>query len=123
MTLDEKKIYLKEYREKNKEKIVEYCKKYREENKEQLEEKRKEYRKTPAGIKNKTISNWKEKGIKSDNYDTLYDNYLAETHCDLCRVKFGKKGDGSGTWKCADHDHASGEFRNFLCNRCNLKRG
>jgi len=52
----------------------------------------------------------------------LYNNYLSETHCDFCRIEFGKKGDGTGTFKCCDHDHETGLFRNFLCNLCNIKR-
>ena len=40
-----------------------------------------------------------------------------------CNVKYGKYLDGSGTWKCMDHDHTPGlenNFRNILCSRCNV---
>ena len=111
-----------EYYQKHKEKIAKQKAEYNQNNKEKIAEKNKEYLKTPNGKKSNTISGWKYIGIKCDDYDTLYANYLAETHCDFCRVKFGKWGDGSGTFKCCDHDHETGLFRNFLCNGCNVKR-
>ena len=100
----------------------EYYLKHNEERKKYLAEYNREYRKTPNGKKSQIIKGWKRQGIKSDNYDMLYNNYLSETHCDLCRIKFGKKGDGTGTFKCCDHDHETGLFRNFLCSICNLRR-
>ena len=128
----------KEYRQDNKEQIALKNKKWYQNNKEEINRKQreyyenhkeaerqksKEYRKTPNGKKKEIIGNWKQKGIKSDNYDILYDNYLSETHCDFCRIEFGKWGDGTGSYKCCDHDHTTGLFRNFLCNKCNLQRG
>ena len=120
---EERAKYAREYRKKNKEKVSATSKKWREKNKEERANYHKEYIKTSSGIKSRIIANWKRTGIKSDNYDMLYNNYLSETHCDLCRVKFGKKGDGTGTFKCCDHDHTTGLFRNFLCHLCNIKRG
>lgn len=135
---EENAKYDKEYRKKNKEKLAKLAKEYYKNNKEKVAKRQaeydkankekklnymKEYRKTPNGTKSKIIGTWKSKGIKTDNYDMLYNNYLSETHCDFCRVKFGKKGDGTGTFKCCDHDHTTGLFRNFLCHLCNIKRG
>ena len=113
----------KEYRLNHKEKRAEYFKEYQKKNKEYIAKYAREYRLTPEGKKKEIISNWKRMGIKTDNYDMLYNNYLSETHCDFCRVKFGKKGDGTGSYKCCDHDHTTGLFRNFLCSKCNLRRG
>ena len=31
-------------------------------------------------------------------------------------LRFGKFGGGVGDWKCMDHCHETGAFRNFLCN-------
>jgi len=109
------KGYQKEWREKNKDKIKEG----REENKEKL----KEYRKTPNCIKSRIITGWKYKGLISEDYDVLYDRYIKSTNCDECGCDYGNKGDGSSSWRCMDHDHETGLFRNFLCNRCNLIRG
>lgn len=132
-TKDERKEYYKIWYQKNKEEInrkhreyyektKEKKQKYVDDNKEKISNRQKEYNQTPNGKKSQIIGNWKRRGIKSDNYDTLYNNYLSETHCDLCRVKFGKRGDGSGTWKCCDHNHETGLFRNFICNKCNIGR-
>ena len=120
---EERAKYAREYRKNNKEDIAKQKKEYNKNNKEEKAKYDKKYRETPNGKKSMIIKSWKNRGIKTDNYDMLYNNYLSETHCDLCRVKFGKKGDGTGTHKCCDHDHDTGLFRNFLCCSCNIKRG
>ena len=84
-------------------------------------EKQQAYKQSAKGKKVNKISDWKRMGVKCDNFDMLYENYLSETHCDFCRIKFGT--DGHNSTKCLDHDHGTGLFRNFLCNKCNLKRG
>ena len=82
----------------------------------------KEWRKNnPKKIK---ILDWKYNGLR-DDYDMVYDRYINSTHCEnpKCNVIYGKIGDGTGTWKCMDHDHTPGlenNFRNILCNRCNV---
>ena len=73
--------------------------------------------------KSKTINRWKQLGLICSDYDLLYSNYLSETHCDECRCRFGTFGDGTQTFKCMDHSHQTGLFRNFLCCKCNVKRG
>jgi len=70
------------------------------------------------------ISGWKSSGLK-DDYDMVYDRYINSTNCEnpKCNVVYGKYGDGTGTYKCMDHDHTPGlenNFRNILCHRCNL---
>jgi len=136
----ENKERLKLYREENKERISAREKKYREENKEKCALKSKKYRdknpkehskrKKMSRLKNlgqyrkrEKIRDWIYNGLICEDVDSLYCHYVSETHCDFCRVKFGKIGDGSGTFKCMDHSHETGLFRNFLCNRCNIKRG
>jgi len=113
----------KEYNEKNEEKRKIYKKEYAENHKEYLKEYHKEYNKTPVGKKVKTISNWKRIGVICNDFDSLYCHYFNADRCDLCFVLFGKYGDGTGTFKCMDHCHSTGLFRNFLCNSCNVKRG
>jgi len=115
--LEQQKEYMKEYREKNKEKIKEQRKEYREKNKEYY----KEYNQTETGKKSCRITNWKKRGIKSDDYNSLYDYYINCKNCELCNVELVEGLDNNS--KCLDHDHESGLFRNVLCRSCNVKRG
>ncbi|XP_064481238.1 uncharacterized protein LOC135394428 isoform X2 [Ornithodoros turicata] len=41
--------------------------------------------------------------------------HTAATHCNICKESFAKR------QKVRDHDHVSGEFRQTLCQTCNLK--
>ena len=71
-----------------------------------------------------SIDSWKKQGLK-DDYEMVWDRFINSTHCEnpKCNVVYGKKGDGTGTWKCMDHNHTPGlenNFRSILCNRCNL---
>ena len=116
------RISSKKYNEKNKEKGKRYLKEYYQKNKEKYKEYQKKWRQGPVGKKSSLITCWKLRGIVSSDYNLLYDNYLASTNCEECGVEYGKVGDGSGTWKCLDHSHETGLFRNYLCNICNIRR-
>ena len=111
-----KKIYYQE----NKQRFKSNSAKHYQENRDEILRYRRNH---PNGIRTRVISDWKKIGLICEDYELLYSNYISETHCDFCRVKFGIKGDGSGIWKCMDHSHQTGLFRNFLCNPCNLRRG
>ncbi len=79
----------------------------------------KNYRQSEAGKKSARISGWKRWGVKSDDYDVLYEKWKSTTHCEACNVELieGNKG------KLIDHDHKTGAFRNIVCNSCNIIRG
>jgi hypothetical protein len=121
---EKRKEYDKEYKEKNKEKIKQQSKEYYENNKEKIKEKNrkydKEYSQTEAGKKSYRIIKWKSRGLKNDDYNSLYDYFINCKNCELCNVELveGNKGNG----KCLDHDHETGLFRNVLCRSCNVKR-
>jgi hypothetical protein len=113
----------KEYYKQNRERILEYKKQHYEDNREKKLEKMKEYNKTPTGKKKLQIKNWKVQGMKSDDWDQVYELYTNETNCWWCNVEFGKLGDGTATFKCLDHDHKTGELRCIVCHKCNVKLG
>jgi hypothetical protein len=118
---EKRKEYMKAYRERNKESKKEYDKQYREKNKEKIKEQKKAYREKNPKVYIKL--EWKKSGLIHDNYDELYDKYCASKNCEECGCEYSKKGDGIGNFKCMDHDHLTGEFRNFLCHKCNIIRG
>lgn len=82
----------------------------------------KKYRESEAGKKSARISNWKKMGLKSDDYDMVYDDWKSATNCEECGVELieGNKGKNK---KVLDHDHITGLFRNVICNTCNTIRG
>ena len=82
-------------------------------------ERRNQYNKTPEGKKRNLKFKWKKRGLIHDDFESLYISYLNASNCELCDVVF----EGNGKhMKCMDHDHITGQFRNFLCKSCNLKR-
>ena len=133
---EEKKEYLKQYYQKNKDKINARQKEWHKNNKDKInarqkeydknhKEQKKEYRQTPKGKKIIRIRNWKYQGIITDDYDQLYNHYLKTAYCDACKVELTYGRPSTATTKCVDHDHSitdAPNFRNILCNACNVKR-
>jgi hypothetical protein len=76
----------------------------------------KEWRQTEAGRKSTTTTNWRQRGLKGD-VNKIYDLWLSTIYCDLCKIELDTDG---GSRKCMDHCHKTGEFRNIVCNRCNV---
>lgn len=107
---------------KDPEKRKAYEKEYREKNKDAISERRKEYRQTEAGKKSKRISNWKKSGVISDDYESLYNFYINSKNCEECKVELTVDKRTTKTTRCLDHNHDTGEFRNVLCQSCNIKR-
>lgn len=77
----------------------------------------KQLHKQPHIIKATKLSCWKKRGVKCDDFDLLYQNYLNATKCDRCEIIFDNSIKEKS--KCLDHDHTTGYFRYFLCNTCN----
>tara|TARA_R110002153_G_scaffold262400_1_gene423268 strand:- start:393 stop:785 length:393 start_codon:yes stop_codon:yes gene_type:complete len=124
---DKQKEYKRRYREANREKINNSMKQYRENNKEVRNNYNRQYHKTPAGKKSSRISDWKRSGVKlPDDYpdwSLFYDEeYIKTTHCEECFVELTEAKRTTSTTKVLDHCHTTGEFRNILCNFCNIKR-
>jgi hypothetical protein len=111
------------YYQTHKEEQREANRRWIERNKEQKAEYDKQYNQTPEGIKRRRIDRWKRSGVICDNWDELYNTYLSHKNCEDCGCEFGDFGDGTGTFRCLDHDHETGAFRAIVCNSCNIRRG
>jgi len=55
-------------------------------------------------------------GVKSDDYDKLYEYHMSIERCELCNVLFDKT---IKNQRCLDHDHDTGLYRKTLCRSCN----
>jgi hypothetical protein len=69
--------------------------------------------------KEKTLNNWKKRGLKYTNLNKLYEEGLTKTHCEHCNKEFDNTRMGR---RCMDHDHFTHLFRAWLCAYCNLHR-
>ena len=59
---------------------------------------------------------WKKQGlICNDNeFEAIYEKYITSRKCDICNKTFKNTRD-----RQMEHNHANGEFRNIVCNKCN----
>ena len=64
-----------------------------------------------------TRCSWKSYGLIMDNFEEIYNKYIYATHCQLCNKQFEKSLD-----RQMEHNHATGKFRNIVCNKCNHKK-
>ena len=65
--------------------------------------------------KSLTKSKWlKTLGLKTDNFEEIYNKYINATHCELCNKQFKSSRD-----RQMEHNHETGEFRNIVCCSCN----
>ena len=106
----------------SKEEIAKTRKEYYIKNKEKIAKQHKEYRQTEIGKMSKKISVWKHNGLiceNRDEYEYIYDRYLFSERCEepKCNKEYTED-----NWKCMDHCHLTGLFRNILCHSCNTKR-
>tara|TARA_R110000868_G_C10621668_1_gene742353 strand:+ start:148 stop:612 length:465 start_codon:yes stop_codon:yes gene_type:complete len=85
---------------------------------------------TPKGKMNKTISGWKLAPRRKyhnplplicsnrEEYEIVYNRWLNSIKCEnpKCNKEYSIKNK-----KCMDHCHKTGQFRNIICNSCNVK--
>ena len=118
---EKKRLSDKKYYEKKKDEILQRHKEYREENREKILE----YNHRPERIKHRRIYDWKKMGVICDDFDALYEHYLKISYCEFCRCELTYDTITTATTKVLDHDHSITDrpnFRNILCNSCNFKR-
>ena len=68
------------------------------------------------------INNWIKYGLllrEGETYKGIYSFVMSIDNCQLCSVKFNDE--VRGEWRCMDHSHETGFFRQVLCNKCNWK--
>jgi len=71
--------------------------------------------------KAETKNRWKQQELSftPEEFEILYYRYIYLTHCELplCNKEFKDSKD-----RHMDHNHKTGEFRNFICSTCNKRR-
>jgi len=105
--------YMKAWRAANKEKISAYNKEWNKANKEAVSAWHKAYNQTDLGIKKRRMNNWRFRGVNDVN-EELYEYYKNCVKCEACGNSFTESSN-----KCLDHDHKTGDFRQVLCRGCN----
>jgi hypothetical protein len=65
--------------------------------------------------KSQMIHTWKRSGIIHDDFDTLFEEYIATTACQHCGKDFTSTRD-----RHIDHDHNTGQVRLIVCQKCNV---
>jgi len=68
----------------------------------------------PEVKKKKKICEWKRRGLIGD-YEDIYQVWLNCNKCKNCNCNFTLS-----NYKCMDHSHTTGLFRNILCRDCNV---
>jgi hypothetical protein len=69
--------------------------------------------------KNSSINNWKKSGVICDDFDKLYYHHMSINNCRLCKIEFNS--DIRNQWRCLDHDHKTGLYRQTICHKCNFQ--
>ena len=81
------------------------------ENKEVIDSRIKAY--NLLNDKSYRIRQWKNQGLISTDFDSIYTRYINSTNCEKCGHDY------SYYRKHMDHCHSTGAFRNILCSSCN----
>ena len=64
---------------------------------------------------------WKYRKVKwesEEEFEIIYTRYKDSKCCELCGIEYK-----TSFYKCLDHCHDTGKFRNIICRTCNLNVG
>lgn len=67
-----------------------------------------------------TIQNWKTNGLllkEGQTYKDIYSYVMTIERCERCGINFDNE--IRSQWRCMDHNHKTGYFRQVLCHSCN----
>lgn len=70
----------------------------------------------PKRHKSDKKTDWKKRGLITDNFEEIYQRYISSTNCEKCGNEFKNR-----RHRCMDHCHSTGAFRNILCTGCNCR--
>ena len=111
-----KKIYMKRWRQTKKSEVSEYGKKYYAEHKKRIDENSKNYRKRHPG-RHREFQLRQRYNLSVDEYNRLF---ISQNGC--CAI-CGKHQSQLSSILCVDHHHITKKIRGLLCKRCNLALG
>ena len=61
--------------------------------------------------------NWKNRGLITDEFEEIYQQYIYSSNCELCGNEYKSRND-----RQMEHCHETGKFRNICCRSCNQKK-
>ena len=135
--MNDRKEYIKEWRQKNKERCKEYIKKCNLKNKDKRKQyntnwarmnrnkinaaDRKRYKENPEKRKRYSKHKMLKKlyGITIDQYEEMYNKQNGL--CFLCNSSQVESKNNRNL--CVDHNHFTNKIRKLLCNKCNIALG
>lgn len=101
-------------------KKAEYNKKWCKDNKEYYRLRGIENRKKPEYVKKQMIYKWKQRGVISEDFESLYDLYINTDDCVNCGIQLNQD---TSTKKQLHHNHTTGLFEGVVCRVCNVLEG
>ena len=113
---------------KSKEENAKYMREWREKNKERLKEiiplQQQEYNQSPAGIKAMRKASWKRQGIIVEDFDKFYESFLSTSHCQFCKKELTTDNKITDSTRVPHHDHDIKDKPNVIaicCQACNAE--